>query len=591
MLNKNHSFIQWLKYNEFRLIGFAFILSVVLGYLGFYQYYESANENAEAFHILYLSFQLFVMESGAVDKPELAPLSLHIARWLAPGVLGYTVLKTILSVLKHEIYLLKLRNYKNHVIICGLGTKGQRLADTFHERGEKVVIIEKNADNNLINHYKVRGVIILIENALDLTSLKKARVEHSKYLITVTDNDIANVNVLIHAKEIKSIKNKNPFLTCFAHIQDTKLKALLYDHEIFYKTYENFDARIFNVYENGARVALHKYSPDRFCKVVQKTDPSLHVLILGYGKLGEAIATQLLRVAHYRYDKKTMLTIVDEKASIYEKKLKTRIPSLDEIADIRFITKDPDILNDESLSELQSVQPFTIIYFCLEDETSEIDTLTRFKLLLYNTKTIFVVFTRPGTPIPESLKNHKRIRIVELINEACSADVVVDEELDKLAMLIHNDYLKRAKDDYQKILDDCLQKGKEAPKPKPIMVEWDKLNEEYRDNNRSQADHIDVKLRAIECKACSLDDKQDEFNFTSDKEIMTDLAKMEHRRWNANRWLAGWRLGERNDELKTHPDLLPWEKLNTEIQDYDIEAVANIPNLLKANKEKVCKTV
>ena len=167
---------------------------------------------------------------------------------------------------------------------------------------------------------------------------------------------------------------------------------------------------------------------------------------------------------------------------------------------------------------------------------------------------------------------------------------MVDEELDKLAMLIHNDYLKRAKDDYQKLLADCMKEGKEIPVPKPIMVEWEKLNEEYRDNNRSQADHIDVKLRAIECEACPVDDTRDEFDFTSDKEIMTDLAKMEHRRWNANRWLAGWRLGERNDELKTHPDLLPWEKLDKETQDYDIEAVANIPHLLKENNEKVCRT-
>ena len=410
MLNKNHSFIQWLKYNEFRLIGFSFILSVVLGYIGFYQYYESANENADAFHILYLTFQLFVMESGAVDKPELASVFLHIARWLAPAVLAYTLLKTILSVLKHEIYLLQLRNYKNHVIVCGLGTKGQRLADTFHERGEKVVIIEKNAENNLINHYKVRGVIVLIENALDVTSLKKARVEHAKYLITVTENDIVNVNILNHAKEIKSKKNTNQYLTCFAHIQDSKLKALLYDHELFYKTYDNFDARIFNIYENAARVALHKYSPDKFCKVVQKTDPQPHILILGYGKLGKAIALQTFRVAHYRNDKKTLVTIIDEKASVCETKLKSRIPSLNEIADIRFITKDPEILNEESLSELQSVQPFTIIYFCLEDETSEIDTLSRIKQLLYNTKTILVVFTRPGTPIPESLKSDKRIQ-------------------------------------------------------------------------------------------------------------------------------------------------------------------------------------
>ena len=589
MHKKTNPFIQWLKYNEFRLIGIIFLFSVVLGYIGFYQYYERTHEDVNAFQLLYLSFQLFAMESGAVERPYLAPVALHIARWLSPGILAYAVFKTIFSVLSKEIYSLKLRNYKEHVIICGLGEKGQRLADSFYERGDKIVITEKDSDNNLINHNKGRGIVVLNENALDTTILKKARVEHAKYLVTVTGNDIVNVEILSLVREIKNKKPHDINLTCFAHIQDSKLKSLLYDHEIFYKTHNNFDARIFSIYENGARIALKNYPPDKYCKVVNKSDPPPHILILGYGNLGETILTQIARVAHYINDKRTILTVIDEKAKEYGSKLKIRIPGIQEIIDIKFIDKDPELLTDSFLNELQSKQPFSIIYYCLEDDTTEIDTLKRFKTILPNSKAVSVIFTNPNTPLPKSLKEDKKIFSIELIYEACSANVVVDEELDKYAALIHEDYLKRAKENYKKLADQCLKEGKEPPKPKPIMVEWEKLNEEYRDNNRSQADHIDVKLRAIECEACPIEDERDEFIFISDKELMTALAKMEHRRWNANRWLAGWRLGKRNDELKMHPDLLPWEDLDSETQGYDIEAVANIPHLLKENNEKVCK--
>ena len=589
MLNKNHSFVQWLKYNEFRLIGFAFIISIVLGYIGFYQYYESANEKADAFHILYLTFQLFVMESGSVERPELASVFLHIARWFAPAVLAYTLLKTIISVLEHEIYLLKLRNFKNHVVVCGLSTKGQRLADTFHERGEKIVIIEKDAGNNLIEHNKGKGIVVLKENALDTTILKKARVNQAKYLVAVTGNDINNVEILSLARKIKHKKPQNIYLTCFAHIQDSKLKSLLYDHEIFYKTHDNFDARIFNTYDNIARIALKNYAPDKYCKVIDKSDPPPHILILGCGNLGEAILMQITRVAHYINDKRTILTVIDKKAKEYGSKLKIRIPKIREIIDVKFIDKDPELLTRTFLTKLQSKQPFSIIYYCLEDDTTEIDTLKRFKTILPNSKAVSVIFTNPNTPLPKSLKEDEKIYSIELIQEACSADVVVEEELDKFAALIHKDYLKRAKENYKELVEQFKQEGWDPPKPKPIMVEWIKLNEEYRDNNRSQADHIDVKLRAIECEACPLDDEREEFNFTSDKNLMIELAKMEHRRWNANRWLAGWRLGKRNDELKMHPDLLPWEDLDSETQGYDIEAVANIPHLLRENNEKVCK--
>jgi len=590
MDNKTNSFIQWLKYNEFRLIGLIFLVSLVLGYIGFYQYYERTHEDVNALQLLYLSFQLFIMESGAVNKPELTSVFLHIARWLAPGVLAYTLLKTILSVLEHEIYLLKLRKYKNHIIICGLGTKGQRLAETFHERGEKIVIIEKNIKNNLINHYKGRGVIVLIENALDVTVLKKARIEHAKYMITVTENDIANVNILKHAKDLKNKKNSDHYLTCFAHIQNTKLKSLLYEHEIFFESYDNFDARIFNIYENGARIALRKYPPDKYTKITHKTDPPVHILVLGYDKLGEAIVFQIARVAHYRNNKKTHVTVIDEDALTHKEKLSTRVPAINKIANFNFVSKDPETLSRTHLAKLQSVRPFNIIYFCIEDDTLEIDTLTRLKRLLPGLKAEYVLFTKPSTPIPKPIKDDNNIKIIELVKESCTANVVVDEELDKLAMLIHNDYLKRAKEDIEKSKNKNLNEGKEPPKQKSVMVEWKRLNEEYRDNNRSQADHIEVKLRAIKCESCPADDSRDEYDFTKEKIIMTDLAKMEHQRWNANRWLAGWRLGKRNDILKTHPDLVPWEKLNAKTKDYDIDAVANIPYLLSQNNKKVCKT-
>jgi hypothetical protein len=36
------------------------------------------------------------------------------------------------------------------------------------------------------------------------------------------------------------------------------------------------------------------------------------------------------------------------------------------------------------------------------------------------------------------------------------------------------------------------------------------------------------------------------------------LAIIEHNRWNAERWLAGWMLGEKNIKKKISPYLVPW---------------------------------
>src|ERR1035438_4691002 len=59
------------------------------------------------------------------------------------------------------------------------------------------------------------------------------------------------------------------------------------------------------------------------------------------------------------------------------------------------------------------------------------------------------------------------------------------------------------------------------------------------------------------------------------------LAKMEHKRWMAERFLAGWTLGPRDDEKRINPYLVEWEDLPPNIQDYDRNFVRILPNVLK----------
>jgi len=64
---------------------------------------------------------------------------------------------------------------------------------------------------------------------------------------------------------------------------------------------------------------------------------------------------------------------------------------------------------------------------------------------------------------------------------------------------------------------------------------------------------------------------------------------MEHARWNAERFLAGWTLGPKDAENKVSPYLVPWEELPTEIKKYDFDAAHNIPVLLSMIGKRVCR--
>lgn len=53
-------------------------------------------------------------------------------------------------------------------------------------------------------------------------------------------------------------------------------------------------------------------------------------------------------------------------------------------------------------------------------------------------------------------------------------------------------------------------------------------------------------------------------------ELIEQIAKNVHEVWAKNRIDEGWTLGaERNDELKQHPCLIPYEELSEIEKDYD----------------------
>jgi hypothetical protein len=58
------------------------------------------------------------------------------------------------------------------------------------------------------------------------------------------------------------------------------------------------------------------------------------------------------------------------------------------------------------------------------------------------------------------------------------------------------------------------------------------------------------------------------------------MSEMEHGRWNAERLLAGWKLGPRDDDAKRHPDLVPWRELPLATREYDRAPMCQLARLL-----------
>jgi Trk K+ transport system NAD-binding subunit len=91
-------------------------------------------------------------------------------------------------------------NYKNHVILCGLGRLGHFIAEELHTNGERVVVIESNQDSASIEYIRSLDIDVYIGNAREPQVLQDAGAEHCRALISVINNDYTNLEIGLNAR-------------------------------------------------------------------------------------------------------------------------------------------------------------------------------------------------------------------------------------------------------------------------------------------------------------------------------------------------------------------------------------------------------
>jgi len=92
------------------------------------------------------------------------------------------------------------------------------------------------------------------------------------------------------------------------------------------------------------------------------------------------------------------------------------------------------------------------------------------------------------------------------------------------------------------------------------IAPWAELEATFKAANFGLIDHIEDKLKRVKLSLRKINDRKPMlYNFSEDQLII--LAEMEHGRWVVERLEDGWNLGERNDEKKTRPQLIPWNEL------------------------------
>jgi Trk K+ transport system NAD-binding subunit len=91
---------------------------------------------------------------------------------------------------------------KGHIVVCGLGNIGFRVVEELIGAGERVVVIEREANNPFIASSRREGAAVIVGDATIPEVLRQARAGTAAAVITATSKDLVNLEIALLLSEI-----------------------------------------------------------------------------------------------------------------------------------------------------------------------------------------------------------------------------------------------------------------------------------------------------------------------------------------------------------------------------------------------------
>lgn len=567
------------------LIIAAAIVSFILGIWGYMVVVPPIG--VRSFGLLdsmYRSFQLFVLNR---EDPAGVPWQIDVARFLAPiSTLGG------LSFLLHRIHT-RARLYwakrREHVIVCGLGRKG--VVNIHAIRSKKsVVAIERFEDNEAAGSLEALRIPVVRGDARERPVLVEAGINTATEIIVACGDDDTDVRVVRQAvaciaeadarSDLVLPSESRRVVKLVPHLDDLEPRGLLRNHvdEVNGRLKSTRLLLIDYCHQSRAARSLFEKHPLDRRRISKYSADVPHLILIGFGRMGESVFQQALQVAHYPNGSTLRVDVFDRRIDELWLNFSGRFPNfVDERlappAEIRL--HGGDLLDPRRLARISEiirgsdVQPMIVIAFDNETEAARVVSHLP-DIVAAKSIPVCVRIEQEGglaEMMQESARSSRlgsREKVAVHVFGHVEATADYDDERESVAKALHAKYLE-------------LQGSRSGRPLKPSEQPWGELDEELRESNRRAADFIPVLLRSFGCRVATFDEAKAaslEIITVLDPEDEAAAAVAEHGRWYAERYLAGWTFGTSEESSasaadlgqRVSPSMVPWKALPEEAQ-------------------------
>lgn len=472
---------------------------------------------------------------------------LILARWIGAMLFISAAGAAGLALLRSQIAGFRASWAKGHTLIVGDHEIATALARQGVNDGLQIVHItdtttQAQGGRNWVSLPRVAG-----DDLLELGRARQAR------RVIIAERDLGASAEL--ALEARARSPTSATGVVAVHLDDPATAELIHHVE------GGVDLFAFSEAQSAARCVLAQHPPYLLARKIAA--PSVHVLIVGFNWLGQALAKDLVLTSLVSDLGRPAITVVEPDARASRDFLH-RHPEFAAICDFDAVRD----LEDSRLAAeaAEGVAPVCAAYICLEHSAAALAAAValreRAARFSWVKGPIFVRLRSGGLllapPGAAALKPLGLYSFASLADAARESRALRDDP-DAAARSVHESY-----------------DGVNA-------AAWATLSEEMRISNRRVVNHVPAKLASLGFDlepwlGLPVEDRPFPPPISPSEPLYREeaereaAARLEHRRWAADRQLNGWRWGKaRDDDRKLHPDLIEFDDLPEKVRQYDYE--------------------
>jgi hypothetical protein len=317
-------------FGTFVLLG---LIALGLGIHGLQEHFSSLGSGDVSWpNVFFFTFTLFFADSTVFQEFGRYPVTLEIARFLAPlaTAAGLADAAGTLFARRWEAY--RARHQHDHVVVCGMTATARALVDKLCADGRHVVYIAEDAADAFPDGDRPATLLRVAGDPREQSVLAAASVAHAEVVYACLDDSAANASIAQATKLLvlaSSPGSRDAPLRCIARVDTPGLVTGLRARRLRAGDSTVFRLDFFAADEVGARALLDRHRP------AWDSGPPSRVGIVGFTSFGQALLVELARrwaLAHDQAASPLPVTVLDPNASRSLHYLRRRHRILDAVA-------------------------------------------------------------------------------------------------------------------------------------------------------------------------------------------------------------------------------------------------------------------